>query len=54
MAGMNKRSTDPKTKQEKLNVNPLYNTSALLKAAADRFKQVTDMASGKKKKEIKK
>lgn len=45
MPGMNKRSTDPKSDQTKMNINPLYNTSALLKAALDRVVSALDMTN---------
>lgn len=39
MSGINKRSTDPRADQKKMKVNPLYNTSAMIKASGDKFKE---------------
>lgn len=56
MPGLNKRSNDPKSDQKKLEINPLYNTSALLKAAIDRVSEAMNFnqkANGQDKKKPK-
>lgn len=49
MTGLKKRSTDPKVDQKKLKVNPLYNTSSLIKAVSDKLDEVFHTQKKKRK-----
>jgi hypothetical protein len=44
---MRKQSTDPKADQSKLKINPLYNTSSIIKAVGDKLEKA--LGGGKKK-----
>ena len=49
MTGIRKRSNDPKADQSKFGqINPLYNTSALIKSVSDRLEKVLGGSSKKK------
>lgn len=49
MSGINKRSNQPLGDQKKIKINPLYNTSSILKGALDRIGEALSPSKPKKK-----
>lgn len=52
MTGIRKRSSDPRADQKKIKINPLYNTSAIIKSVGDTLRSTlgTDKKKTPKKK----